>query len=321
MNRNALLAACVLLFGCVESRAESFPTGPIKLVLPLAAGGATDNLARIVGTVASAKLGQPIIIENRPGAAGSIASSAVATAQADGYTLLLANFATHTVAPSAQIALSYDPVKDFAPVALLASSPHVLLVSNSVKAKSVAELVAMARSEPGKLNYASSGTGSPLHLAGEYFNATAGVQIVHVPYKSSAPALVDLMSGRVEMMFDNLSTALPYVADGKLRGLAVTSRARSPLAPDLPTVIESGLPGFETYGWWGVLAPAKAPQAVVDRLTAAFVAALNAPEVRSQLIAQGYDPIGGDAPALATHIEQEIARWRPVVRAANIGGN
>jgi tripartite-type tricarboxylate transporter receptor subunit TctC len=307
-----------VLAGASAGLADEFPSAPIKLVLPLAAGGATDNLARIVSTAASAKLGQPIIIENRPGGGGSIASNMVAKAGADGYTLLLANFATHAVAPTMFASLPYDPIKDFSPISLLASSPHVLLVSSDLKANSVAELIALAKTAPGKLNYASSGVGSPLHLAGEYFKAKAGVDIVHVPYKSSVPALVDLISGRVDIMFDNLSTGLPYVREGKLRALAVTSRHRSALAPELPTVNESGLSGFETYGWWGVLAPAQTPTKVVEALSAAFVAAMKSPEVVANLTEQGYDPIGETPAVFAAHIESEIAKWMPVIKATGI---
>ena len=302
------------------ARADNFPQAPIKLVIPLAPGGATENLARIAGTEASAALGQPIIIENRPGAGGTIASGMVAKATPDGHTLLFANFATHAVAPTMFTSLRYDPIKDFAPVSYLASSPHLLMVSNDLPVQSVADLIALAKSTPGKLNYASSGVGSPLHLAGEYFNATAGVAIVHVPYKSSAPALIDLMSGRVQMMFDNISTALPYVQSGKVRALAVTSNKRSPLAPDVPTVIESGLPGFETYGWWGVLAPAQTPPPVVEKLAAAYMGAIKTPAVTTQLTEQGYIPIGSNGTAFAAHIESEIARWRPVIKATGLVG-
>lgn len=312
------LAAAFLIAQTAAGLADGYPQAPIKLVIPLASGGATENLARIAGTDASATLGQPIIIENRPGASGTIASAMVAKATPDGYTLLFANFATHAVAPTLFTSLRYDPIKDFAPVSYLASSPHLLLVSNDLKAKSVAELIALAKSMPGKLNYASSGVGSPLHLAGEYFNAKAATKIVHVPYKSSPPALIDLMSGRVQMMFDNLSTALPYVQSGKLRALAVTSSKRSPLAPEVPTVIESGLPGFETYGWWGVLAPVRTPPAAVEKLSAAYMGAIKAPAVVAQLTAQGYIPVGSNPAAFAKHIESEIAKWRPVIKSTGL---
>jgi tripartite-type tricarboxylate transporter receptor subunit TctC len=316
--RLAPLAAALLIAQAATALADSYPQAPIKLVIPLAPGGATENLARIAGTEASAALGQPIIIENRPGAGGTIASAMVTKATPDGYTLLFANFATHAVAPTMFTSLRYDPIKDFAPVSYLASSPHLLLVSSDLKAQSVAELIALAKSTPGKLNYASSGVGSPLHLAGEYFNATAGTDIVHVPYKSSGPALIDLMSGRVQMMFDNISTALPYVQSGKLRALAVTSNQRSPLAPEVPTVAESALAGFETYGWWGVLAPAQTPPAVIAKLSSAYGGAIKNPGVVAQLNAQGYIPIGSGPAAFQAHIESEVAKWAPIIKATGL---
>jgi tripartite-type tricarboxylate transporter receptor subunit TctC len=316
--RLAPLVAAFLTIQIAAGFADGYPQAPIKLVIPLASGGATELLARIAGTEASAILGQPIIIENRPGASGTIASAMVAKAAPDGYTLLFANFATHAVAPTMFPSLRYDPIKGFAPISYLASSPHLLLVSSDLNVKSVTDLIALAKSAPGKLNYASSGVGSPLHLAGEYFNATAGVEIVHVPYKSSGPALIDLMSGRVQMMFDNLSTALPYVKDGKLRALAVTSKMRSPLAPDVSTVHESGLPGFETYGWWGVLAPAQTPRAALEKLTSAYMGAIKAPSVIAQLTKQGYVPVGSDPAAFAAHIKSEIAKWGPVIKSTGL---
>jgi tripartite-type tricarboxylate transporter receptor subunit TctC len=312
------VASLLLLSGMDAYAADAYPAIPIKLVLPLAAGGATDNLARVVGKAVSETLGQPIIIDNRPGGAGSIASNFVAKANADGYTLLLANFATHAVAPTMFATLPYDPIHDFIPISLLASSPHILMVSNDLNVNSVADLIALAKQRPGQLNYASSGIGSPLHLAGEYFNTKAGAEMVHVPYKSSAPALIDLMSGRVQMMFDNISTGLPYVKSGKVRALAVTSTERSPLAPNLPTVSESGLPEFETYGWWGVLAPARTPAEVTAKLAAAFMTAMQAPEVRAILIEQGFVPIGEGPAKFSTHIQSEIDKWRPIIKAANI---
>jgi tripartite-type tricarboxylate transporter receptor subunit TctC len=318
MIRYAFALAAFAGLVCSQGHAESYPDRPITLVIPLAPGGATDSVARIVTTVASAKLGQPIVIENKPGGAGSIASNFVAKATADGYTLLLANFATHTVAPTMFATLPYDPIKDFVPVTLLASSPHVLMVSNALKVTTVKELIALAKQNPGKLNFASSGVGSPLHLAGEYFNAEAGVRIVHVPYKASPPALIDLMSGRVDMMFDNLITGLPYVNSGKVTALGVTSSKRSPLAPNLPTLEEAGLPGFETYGWWGILAPAQTPNTVITKLSAAFMEAMQSPEVTSALIAQGYEPIGAEGPAFAAYIQKEIQRWRPIIKSAGI---
>lgn len=275
--------ACLFALGVHFSSAHAqqagaFPSGPIKLVLPLAAGGATDTLARISSGAAEPFLA-PAIIENRPGAGGSLAATSVIKSAGDGYTLLFANFATHTVAPRLLKSVTYDPLKDFAPVTLIATQPHVLLINPNLGIGSLAELIAYARKNPGKLNYASSGVGSPLHLAGEYLKRTAGLDIVHVPYKASGPALMDVMAGRVEIMFDNLSTGLPYARAGQLKALAVTSAKRSALAPELPSMSEAGLDGFETYGYWGLSAPAGTPADIVDKIGAAYRRGLSDPAV------------------------------------------
>ena len=298
--------------------ADTYPTGPIKLVLPLGAGGATDNLARISLAPVEAKFGQPLVIENRPGAGGSLASALVAQSAPDGQTLLFANFATHAVTPTLFTDLPYDPVKDFRPVTLIASQPHLVLVNNDLPVKTLAELIEYAKSNPGKLNFASAGVGSPLHLAAEYFKIKTGTDLVHVPYKSSAPALLDLIAGRVQVFFDNVSTGLPYVQSGKVRALAITSDRRSPLAPDIPTVAEAGLPDFETYGWWGIAAPAKTPPEIVEKLAAAYIEGLKSPEVAEKLGAQGYTIIASTPDEFAAYIDKEIAKWAPVIKAANI---
>lgn len=296
--------------------ASGFPSLPIKLVLPLAAGGATDTLARISSGAAEASLGQSVIIENRPGAGGSLAATSVVKASADGYTLLFANFATHTVAPRLLKSVTYDALKDFAPVTLVASQPHVLLVNRELGLNSVAELIAYAKQHPGKLNYGSSGVGSPLHLAGEYFKAKAGIELVHVAYKASGPALMDMIAGRIEVMFDNLSTGLPYAQSGQLKAIAVTSSVRSPLAPDVPTMIEAGLPDFETYGWWGVAAPASTPAAIVSKISDAYRRGLADPAVARKLSEQGFTVIGSDPETFQSFVERDIARWSPVIKAA-----
>ncbi|MSP98286.1 MAG: tripartite tricarboxylate transporter substrate binding protein [Betaproteobacteria bacterium] len=316
-----LLAAAAIFAATSSYSAEPYPAKPIKLVLPLAPGGATDNLARIVGSRIVQTLGQPIIIENRPGAGGIIASEVVARAAPDGYTLLLANFATHAVAPTMFKTLPYDPIIDFAPVSLLASSPHLLMVTPSLPAKNLSELLALAKSGKQEINYASSGIGSPLHLAGEYFKIVAGIDMLHVAYKSSGPALLDMVAGRVHVMFDNLSTALPYVQSGKLRGIAVTSANRSALAPDIATVAELGLRDFQTYGWRGVLAPAKTPRDIVNKLADAHQEAMKAPQVKDVLVSQGYDTLGTSPQEFALHIRREIDKWAPVIRAAGVTGN
>jgi tripartite-type tricarboxylate transporter receptor subunit TctC len=313
-----LIAAAALCANASAQSADAYPTKPITLVLPLAPGGATDNLARIVGNQVSQTLGQPIVIEHRPGAGGRIASDVVARSQPDGYTLLFANFATHAVAPTMFKTLSYDPIKDFSPISLLASSPHLLVVTPSLAAKNLDELIALAKKGDKKLTYASSGIGSPLHLAGEYFTMASGVGMLHVSYKSSAPALLDLVAGRVDIMFDNVLTALPFVQSGKLRAIAVTSAQRSPLASNIATVSELGLKDFQTYGWWGVLAPARTPEPVVTKLANAHMAAMKVGKLRELLASQGYDPLGTSPKEFAVHIKAEIEKWAPVIRAAGV---
>ncbi len=319
--RHILLTAGAVAIAATAAFAQSadtYPSAPIKLVLPLGAGGATDNLARISSGPVETKFGQPIVIENRPGAGGSLASAVVAQSEPNGQTLLFANFATHAVTPTLFTNLSYDPVKDFKPVTLIASQPHFVLVNPDLGINTLAELIDYAKKNPGKLNFASAGVGSPLHLAAEYFKIKAGVDLVHVPYKSSAPALLDLIAGRVQVFFDNVSTALPHVQAGKLKALAITSAKRSPLAPEIPTVAEAGLQDFETYGWWGVAAPAKTPPAVIAKLNAAYVEALKSPEVSTKLASQGYDVIASTPEEFEAYIGKEIAKWAPVIKAANL---
>lgn len=315
----AALAVLATAVGLSSAKsADTYPSGPIKLVLPLGAGGATDNLARISSAPVEAKLGQPIVIENRPGAGGSLASALVAQSPPDGQTLLFANFATHAVTPTLFTNLTYDPVKDFKPVTLIASQPHLVLVNNDLPVKTLAELIDYAKQNPGKLNFASAGVGSPLHLAAEYFKLKTGTDLVHVPYKSSAPALLDLIAGRVQVFFDNVSTGLPYVQSGKVRALAITSAKRSPLAPDVPTAAEAGLPDFETYGWWGVAAPAKTPPEVVEKLSATYIAGLKTPEVADKLASQGYTVIASSPSEFEDYIKKEITKWEPVIKAAKL---
>jgi tripartite-type tricarboxylate transporter receptor subunit TctC len=301
--------------------ADDFPKKPIRLVLPLAPGGITDTIARIVGQKFLEATGQPLLIDNRPGAGGIVASEAVARAPADGYTLLMGNFATHSVTPTLFDKLSYDLVGDFAPISLVASSSHILMVASDVPAKDIRQLVAYGKTPGVTLNYASSGVGSPLHLAGELFAAQTGLQATHVPYKSSAPAIADMLSGRVQYMFDNLSTALPQVRSGKLRAIAQTGMTRSTAAPDIPTMAEAGLPGFQSYGWWGILAPSKTPPEVLNFLNMQLVRILQSSDVREKLDAQGADAIGNSRQEFATFIGTEIRKWAPVIKSAGLTPN
>ncbi len=295
-----------------------YPEKPIRLIVPFAAGGGNDNVARLVGKHISGSLGQPLVIDNRPGAGGVLGAELAAKAAPDGYTLFLGGVGSHAVNPNLNDTLSYDPIRDFAPVALLASAPLVLVVHPSVPADSFKAFVALARARPGQLNYASNGSGSSSHLAAVMFGSMAAVDMVHVPYKGLSPALTDLLSGRVQLMFSSVVAILPHIRAGKLRGLAVTGGKRLPSMPDLPTIAESGLPGYEASSWYGVLAPAGTPREIVARLNAELVKALEQPEVRTSLLAEGAEPIGGTPEQFAAHIRAEKERLGKLIREAKI---
>jgi tripartite-type tricarboxylate transporter receptor subunit TctC len=306
----SLLAAAAL--------AQGYPAKPIRLIVPFAAGGGNDNIARLVGKQLSESLGQPLVIDNRPGAGGVLGAELAAKAAPDGYTLFLGGVGSHAVNPNLNANLPYDPIRDFAPVALLASAPLILVVHPSVPAASFKAFVALARSKPGQLNYASNGNGTSSHLAAVMFDSMAGVDMVHVPYKGLSPALTDLLSGRVQLMFSSVVAILPHIRAEKLRGLAVTGAKRMPSMPDLPTIAESGLPGYEASSWYGVLAPAGTPREIVVKLNAEFVKALAQPEVRTSLVAEGAEPIGGTPEQFAAYIISEKERMGKLIREAKI---
>src|SRR5258706_598323 len=270
-----------------------YPAKPIRLIVPFAAGGGNDNVARLVGRRLADSLGQPVGIDNRPGAGGVLGAELAAKSAPDGYTLFLGGVGSHAINPNLHERLPYDPVRDFSPIVLLASAPLILVVHPSVPAGSIREFIALARSKPGQFNYASNGNGSSSHLAAVMFDAMAGVAMVHVPYKGLSPALPDLLSGRVQLMFSSVVAILPHIKSGKLRGLALTGNRRLPSMPDLPTIAESGLPGYEASSWYGVLAPAGTPREIVARLNAELLKALAQPEGRTSLLAEGAEPIGG----------------------------
>jgi tripartite-type tricarboxylate transporter receptor subunit TctC len=259
-----------------------------------------------------------VVIDNRPGAGGSVGAEAVAKAPADGYTLFLAGVGSHAANPNLHARLPYDPVRDFVPITLVASAPSVLVVNPAVPARSIAEFTAYARANPGKLNYASNGNGSAAQLAAAMYESMAGVRMVHVPYKGIAPALQDLLGGEVQLMFGTIVALVPHVQAGKLRALAVTSRKRSALLPDVPTLAESGLPDYQAGSWYGVLAPAGTPRAIIDRLHETIVKALRQPEVAKRLAAEGAEVIGSTPEEFGAHIKAELARVASVVRAAGI---
>jgi tripartite-type tricarboxylate transporter receptor subunit TctC len=305
-----LLALAGLL---AAQAALAWPTKPVHLVVPYAPGGPVDLSARVIAQ--KLQLGQPVVVENKPGAGGNIGADFVAKSEPDGHTLVMGAIATHAINPSLYPKLPYDPVRDFRHIALVVQVPNVLVVNNELPARSVAQLVALAESRPGKLDFASGSTGSTGHLAGELFKQMTRTYMVHIPYKGSAPATADLFAGRVHLMFDNLASALPNIRAGKVRPLAVTTLERSAFLPDLPTLDESGLKGFDMTTWWGVMAPAKTAQPVVDRLAAEIGAALDSPDIRERLRAMGSDRVGVRTPAQFTSfVERERKLYAQLVK-------
>ena len=293
--------------------AQSYPSKAIRIVVPLAAGGPGDVLARAVGQKLGDSLGQPVVIDNRPGANTNIGNEAVAKAPPDGYTLLL-TASTLTINPSLYANLGYDPIKSFAPITLVGSTPLVLVVHPSLPVKSVAELIALAKARPAQLLYGSAGSGSTLHLAGEMFNTLAHVKLVHVPYKGVTNAFSDLLGGQISLMFPGAPIALPQARAGKLRALASTGDKRTPTAPELPTIAEAGLPGYEVSVWYGVLAPAATPAAVINRLHDELVRIIQLPDIRERWAALGADPLHNTPEQYTAFLKADLLKWTKVVR-------
>ena len=296
--------------------AQNYPSRPIRLVVPFPAAGTTDILARAAAQKLSEALGQAVVVDNRPGAGGNIGSDLVAKSAPDGYTLLMGTVGTHAINPSLYSKMPYDHVKDFVPVVLVAGVPNVLVVNPALPVNSVADLIKLAKEKPGTINFASSGSGTSIHLSGELFKTMAGVELTHVPYKGSSPALTDLIGGQVQIMFDNLPSALPQIKGGKLRAVAVTSSKRAPALPDVPTISESGLPGFEASSWFGVLAPAGTPAPIVARINAEVNKWLQSADAREKLLSQGAEAAGGSPEQFAAHIRAESDKWAKVVKAS-----
>jgi tripartite-type tricarboxylate transporter receptor subunit TctC len=311
----AATAALAGLTGFSTGAAAAYPDHPIRLVVGFSAGGTTDVAARIVGKEISQELGQPVVVENRPGAGSNIATELVARAKPDGYTLYMVAV-TSAINQTLYKNIKFNLVKDFAPVALAVKVPNVLVVNPKVPVHSVKELVAYAKANPGKLNFASSGSGTSIHMAGELFKQRAGVDILHVPYKGSAPAETDLMGGQVQMMFDNMPAAWPHVKAGKLRALAVTTAERSKTAPDLPTMEESGFPNFDVSSWFGILAPAGTPADVVNKLNAAIEKAISKPDVQKRFTDLGAVTAKTTPAEFGEFIKSEVATWAKVVKAS-----
>ncbi|SOY63880.1 putative extra-cytoplasmic solute receptor [Cupriavidus taiwanensis] len=311
--RAALLLTAASALLPAAAGAQEFPQHPVRMVLPYPAGGPTDLLARVVAVKMGESLGQGVVVDNKPGASGMIGAETVARAPADGYTIL-ANASLHVINPSIQPKMRYDAFKDFVPITQLADVPLVLVVNNASPVKTVQDLIAYARREGGALNFGSAGNASAQHLAGESFKLAAKVPMQHVPYKGSAPALTDLMGGQIQLMFDSMPSAMPFIKSGKLRAVAVTTTRRASALPDIPTVAESGLPGFDISTWYGLWAPRGTPAAVVEKLAAHAGAALKRPDVRQQYADMGAEPVGSSPADFARYNAAEGKKWAEIVR-------
>jgi tripartite-type tricarboxylate transporter receptor subunit TctC len=308
------VAAGLLALGAGAAAAQTFPARQMRMVVTFPTGGAPDILARTITEKLDPAWGQSMIVDNKPGAGGNIGAEFVARAPADGHTLVMGTVGTHSINGSLYAKIPYDMVKDFAPVTLIASTPNLLVVNNDVPAKNVQELIALAKAKPGQLTYGSPGIGTSVHVSGELFNSMAGVKTTHVPYKGRQMAIPDLLGGNITMMFDNMPSAIPVVRDGKLRAIGVTSAKRSPSAPEIPTIAEQGLPGFEATSWFAVFAPAGTPRPVVDRLHAEITRIFNLPDVKEKMSKLGLDPILGGPEELSRVQAAEIAKWAKVIR-------
>ena len=312
-----LCAGMLLTLAATAAQAQAYPARPIRFVVPYAPGGPLDLIARAIGQKLTEATGQAVVVDNKPGAGGNIGADIVAKAAPDGYTIVMGAVATHAINPTLYPKIPYDPVKDFTPVAMVAVVPNVLVVNPILPVKSVKELIDFAKAKPSYLNFASGSTGSTGHLAGELFNALAGVQMVHIPYKGGAPAMADLLAGQVQLMFDNLANALPQVKAGKLRALAVTTAQRSAFAPDLPTLAEAGVLGFDLSTWFGIFLPGNAPRDIVLRLNTEINKALNAPDMKDRLEKMGAEPPANNTPErFAAFIKVEFDKYARVIKAS-----
>jgi tripartite-type tricarboxylate transporter receptor subunit TctC len=312
------LAMVVLAVAAMSASAQGYPSRPLKLIVPFTPAGATDVLARLVGDELGRRLGQPVVIENRAGAGGNIGARLAAKAPPDGYTLLMAPTSIYSIAMTLYREPGFDLTRDFATVSLVANAPHVLVAHPSLQATNLKQVIALARANPGGLSIASQGTGTVSHLEAEILQDMAGVTLVHVPYKGSAPALVDVMGGQVQLMFDSIASALPQIRAGKLVAVAVASDHRASLLPDVPTVAESGLPGYRAESWLSILVPARTPQPLIDRLNRELVALLGDARVRQQLVERGFEPQSSSPAQLSARIRADLASWGQVVRAARV---
>ena len=306
--------AAAAMSACATAVAQEYPVKPIRYIVPFAPGGMTDILGRTVGQKLAEAWGQQVLVDNRPGAAGGIGAALGAKAPPDGYTLTGGTISSHAINVSLYSSLPYDPVRDFVPVTLYVSLPNMLVVHPSLPVKSVKDLIALARVKPKQLTFASAGSGTSQHLSGELFNVMAKVELLHVPYKGSGPGLIDLVGGQVLMFFDNITTSLPLAKAGKIRAIAVTTAKRSSVEPDLPTIAESGLPGFDVSSWQGLFVPAGTPRPIVTKLNAEVVKILAMPDVRERLKTLGADPVGNTPEQFGAYVKAEIAKWADLVK-------
>lgn len=317
MNARPLVLAAALLAAALPSLAQNWPARTVKIVVPFPAGGPTDVLTRVLAEKLGTQLGQPVVVENKPGAGGSIGADFVAKSPPDGYTLVMATTSTHSIGPYLG-KQAYDPVKDFTPVVWVGNATNILVVSPKLPVGSLKELIELARKDPGALNYATSGIGTISHLTTELFASMAGIKLTHVPYKGTQQSIPDMMAGQVAILFDNVMTAQPNIKAGKVKGIAISSPSRSPLAPELPTVAEAGLPGFQSLVWFGLLGPANTPAAVVERVNAEMNRALQLPEIRARFSQMGFEPAGGSSADFAQAIERDARKWSKVIKDAGV---
>jgi tripartite-type tricarboxylate transporter receptor subunit TctC len=315
MRRLLMVLFCV---AATHALGQTYPAKPLRMIIPYPPGGGNDTLGRLFAAKLSDRLGQPVVVENRPGAGTLIGTDAAAKSAPDGYTILLSSIATHALSPNLYSKVPYDPIRDFAPVTLLGIAPTVLVARSDLPAKDLAEFVAAARAKPGGFTYASGGNGTPPHINGEVFKAVAGVDLLHVPFKGGGPALVDLMAGRVDVMLDTAASAMPHVRSGKLRALAITGAKRSAEYPDLPTFAEAGLSGYDTNAWYSVHAPAGTPPEVVRRLNAELVASLKEPDVQARFKQLTTEPVGNTPDEFAAFVRAELDKYARVIKSAGI---
>jgi len=314
------ICAVAALFGLpgAFAQAQTFPNRAITLVIPFAPGGSTSIVGRVIADKMSELLKEKVVVDNRPGAGGTVGTKAVAKSDPDGYTILLGYTGTLGIGPSLYKNVGYDPRKDFAPIGLIGNAPNSLVVHPSFPAKSVAELIAYAKANPGKVNFGSAGAGTVSHITGEYFAASAGIKLVHIPYKGAGPAIIDVLGGHVQLLIGAVATSLPHVASGKLKALAVSSLQRSGAAPAVPTVAESGLTGFEVSQWFGIYAPAKTPKEIVAKLNAEINRALNQPNVKNDFTRQGFDVDNRTPEQFAAYMKDETIKWTKFIKATGI---